>query len=127
MKSIFIIILLFFHFENSFAQKLSVEIFNKTGYDLDSILINNGIYIGSIKIDSSIIIKNIEFIQIQDELPFTKPIATIKNKKRGAPFGYCGTGVKYIKTGSYKFDILIEDFDTGYHLMWRKHNKSITK
>ena len=30
MKSIFIIILLFFHFENSFAQKLSVEIFNKT-------------------------------------------------------------------------------------------------
>jgi hypothetical protein len=85
------------------------------------------IFIGSIKLDSSKIVKNIEILKIQDEKPFVAPKAKIMNKKGGPDVMYCGTGVKYIKSGNYQFDIILVDYESEYQLNWGIHIKSVRK
>lgn len=43
--------------QNGFAQKLTIELFNKTGFDLDSVSLNK-VYCGKIKKDSSLKVLN---------------------------------------------------------------------
>ena len=106
---------------NGFAQKLKIEIFNKTEFDLDSVEIND-IYIGSIKKDSSLLIVNLEELKIQDGLPFGLPYGIIRDKKRyGGFFGFCGTGLTTVNKGKFKFDIIIREREGAYILYWEKH------
>jgi hypothetical protein len=101
------------------GQKLKIEIFNWTGYDIDSFTIGNK-YVGSIKKDSKVIIKDCKEITLLDHLPFDCWDAVIKNKTRetGRIHGFCTTGMMTVKKGNYKFYLKQYDHGYGYYLYW---------
>lgn len=106
---------------NCFGQKLAIEIYNKTGFDLDSVSIMNK-YVGAIKKDSSTEILNFNELAIQDGEPFGFPHGTIKGKKKSdTKLGLCGTGTYNVTEGQFKFDITLSERVDGYFLFWNTH------
>jgi len=104
-----------------FGQNLKIELFNKTGFDLDSVLIGDK-YVGSIKKDASIIITDCNELTMQDGLPYGLPHGTVKGRKRDRrSLVFCGTGCKNVSTGQYKFDITLNETENGYTLSWHRH------
>ena len=103
-----------------FFQNLKIEVFNKTNYDIDSLNIGNRFF--HIKKGSSLLIDNCKSISMQAGLPFLLPEAKIKRKNDGTiHWDLCGTGVKEIKRGKYKFDIAISEDSSSYLLFWKEH------
>jgi len=106
---------------NCFGQKLKIEIFNKTGFDLDSIKVQ-GKYIGSIKKNSSIVLSDFMKFKIQDGLPFGFPYGVIVGEKTYKGFyGLCGTGMKTVKRGKFRFNLICKERETGKELLWDEH------
>ncbi len=120
--------LLFFFFllsvsQMSFGQHLKIELFNKTGYDLDSVSIGNEGFV-KIKKDSSVVIRNCKEIAMMGGLPIGTANGKIYEKKRDARFiGICGTGNKRVRKGYFKFDIIMVDGENGYRLFYQSHKK----
>ncbi len=103
-----------------FFQNLKIEIFNRTNYDIDSLNIADNFF--HIKKGTSLFIENCKSISIQAGLPFGLPEAKIKGKNRDdSRWDFCGTGVKKIKRGKYKFDIMIMEDGSSYTLYWEQH------
>ncbi len=106
------------------AQSLKIRVYNKTGFDLDSVTISKN-YIGKIPKDSSKLVLSIQGIEMQDEFPFIiQPGGIIKNKKKfrdSARHTYCGTGVEMVESGNFEWDIKLLEKDSGYFLYWDKH------
>ncbi len=106
------------------AQSLKITIYNKTGYDVDSVYIAST-YVGSIKKGDSTIVLNCKKLTLQDGVPFGFfEGGTIKNKVH-KPYpqnvGWCGTGVHSETTGEYKFYIAYGEDKEGYSLWWDWH------
>lgn len=115
----FLISLVFYNAD--YAQNLKIEIFNKTSYDIDSLVIDD-IYVGSIKKGQKFLVLECKEITIQDRLPYGFPDGVIKNKKRTTElFGLCGTGRTSVTTGHFKFDITVTENENGYRLFWDYH------
>ncbi len=104
----------------SFSQNLGIEVFNKTGYNLDSVSFYN-IKIGNITQDSSVVHTDLDEITFLGDLPLHLPFGLIEGKKRPMNLTPCGTKSKKKKEGFYQFDILIYEIENEYRLYWKKH------
>jgi hypothetical protein len=103
-----------------FFQNLKLEIYNKTNYDIDSLQIGDEFF--NVKKGTAIHIENCSSISMQAGIPFGLPIAKIKRRNDGTMLWYlCGTGVKEIKRGRFKFDIEIREDSSSYLLYWKEH------
>lgn len=126
MKTITLLFFLLIGFKSCFAQHLKIELFNKTGYDLDSVSIGNEGFV-KIKKDSSAVINGCKDLSIMGGLPIGTANGRIYEKKRDARFiGICGTGNKRVHKGYLKFDIIMVDGENGYRLFYQAHKKSKT-
>jgi hypothetical protein len=103
-----------------FYNKLKIVVFNKTAYNIDSLKIDNNFF--SIKKGDSLFIDNCKSISMQSDLPFGLPEANIVGKTKDTfMLWFCGTGVKEIKNGEYKFDITLSEDSNFYRLYWQGH------
>jgi hypothetical protein len=115
----------------SYSQKMKVTIYNKTGFDIDSVRFQ-GKQIGLIKKNGFAVITDLEKLtlegyQYENELPQFDVDAIINHKKKDKePFARCGTGVTFsTKTeGKFEFDIIFYEGENGYVLAWGKHEKA---
>ena len=103
-----------------FYNKLKITVFNKTAYNIDSLKIDSKFF--SIKKGDSLFIDNCKSISMQSDLPFGLPQANIAGKTKDTfMLWFCGTGVKKIKNGQYKFDITLSEDSNFYRLYWQGH------
>ena len=102
------------------GQNINLVVFNKTGYNLDSVSFNH-IQLGNITKDSSVIFSNINEIIMLGDVPLHLPFGIIEEKKRPLKLTPCGTKSKKKKEGLFVFDILIYETEGEYRLYWRKH------
>ncbi|MDI9858153.1 hypothetical protein [Flectobacillus roseus] len=83
-----------------------IIIYNKTGYQLDSLEFEEHYF--QLALNDSIIIKNCKSFSMQDDLPFGFPQAKIKGiSVKKPPFFICGAGVSKIVHGTYQYDIIL--------------------
>lgn len=102
-----------------FSSRVQIEIYNKTGFDIDSLNIEGKFY--KIPKQKSLVI-NCKKLTIQDNLPFGSPKGILKKMPRDTmPEFFCGTGVEEIRSGKYKFDIKALIGTDYYTLNWVKH------
>jgi len=107
----------------SFGQHLKIELFNKTGYDLDSVSIGNEGFV-KIKKDSSAVIHGCKDLSMMGGLPIGTANGRIHEKKHDKRFiGICGTGNKTVRKGYFQFDIIMVDGENGYRLFYQSHKK----
>lgn len=124
MNSIKLLFFLLIVSQISFGQHLKIELFNKTGYDLDSISIGTASFI-KIKKDSSVIINNCKEITMMGDLPIGTVNGRINEKVHDKRFiGICGTGNKTVHKGHYQFNIIMIDGTNGYRLLYQSHKKT---
>jgi hypothetical protein len=103
-----------------YFQNLKIVVFNKAGYDIDSLKLDNKFF--HISKGDSIIIDNCISISMQSDLPFGLPQASIRGKNKDTfQLFFCGTGVEKIKKGLHKFDITISEDSNFYRLYWQAH------
>ncbi|NBA73986.1 hypothetical protein GOQ04_00390 [Emticicia sp. ODNR4P] len=97
-----------------------IIVYNKTGYQLDSLEFEEHYF--QLQPNDSIIIKNCKSFSMQDDLPFGFPQAKIKGiSVKKPPFFICGAGISKILHGTYQYDIiLIKNVDFPF-LIWQNH------
>ncbi|MFO0359956.1 MAG: hypothetical protein ACK50N_05620 [Flavobacteriales bacterium] len=103
-----------------FGQNIQIEVFNKTGYNLDSVSFHH-FYLGKIIKDSTFFLSGIDEITMQGDVPLNQPFGLIEGKKRPFNLTPCGTKSKKRKEGSYAFDLFIYETGNEYRLYWKKH------
>jgi hypothetical protein len=116
----FLILLLITCGEKLQAQKLTIEVFNKTGMDLDSVYFDKQ-YIGFLPNDSSAVLKNYKEFKASGSWPLMK-IRAINNKgSKSHNLTECGTKAIAIKTGRHRIDIKVAnpEFENILTLMLR--------
>jgi len=116
------IVILTILFGNSLlGQNLKLKIYNKTGFDLDSVVVGEK-YIGVIKKAASVEILDCKEISMQGNIIFGFPAGFVKNKKKNPEqLLLCGTGVTSVSKGKFKFDLIMEENEFGYRLYWSQH------
>ena len=102
------------------GQNIQIKVFNKTGYDLDSVLFGH-FYLGKLSKDSTVFLSGIEEITMQGDVPLHAPFGIIEGKTRPFNLTPCGTKSKKKKAGSYAFDVFIHETGNEYRLYWKKH------
>ena len=102
------------------GQNIHIKVFNKTGYNLDSVSFDH-FYLGKISKDSTVFISGISEITMHGDVPLLRPFGIIKGKKRPVNLKECGTKSKKKKSGIYAYDILINESENQYQLYWKKH------
>jgi hypothetical protein len=102
------------------GQNIQIKVFNKTGYDLDSVLFGH-FYLGKLSKDSTVFLSGIDEITMQGDVPLNRPFGLIEGKKRPFNLTPCGTKSKKKKEGSYAFDLFIYETGNEYRLYWKKH------
>lgn len=123
MKKIILFVFTFLFCQINYGQNLKIKIFNKTGFDIDSVSIGSK-YIGAIKKGSSVKILDCNEIILQDGIPYGLPGGIILNETTNTELiGLCGTGRKTITRGYYKFDITAYKNEFGYRLFWHNHKQ----
>ncbi len=121
MKIIFLFVFTFLICQINYGQNLKIKIYNKSGFDIDSVLIGDK-FVGAIKKNSSIIILDCREITLQDGLPYGLPGGIIINETTNKELiGLCGTGRIKVTKGNFKFDITASKNEFGYRLFWDKH------
>ncbi len=121
MKTKVVLILLFAIFcKNGFAQKLTIELFNKTGLDLDSVTLNK-VYCGKIEKDSSLKVLKCKGFYSSSGWPLLKISGIIHDKIPVRSLTECGTKAKFITTGKHQFDIYLSKPELGNVLTLKKH------
>ena len=102
------------------GQNIHIKVFNKTGYNLDSVLFGH-FYLGKLSKDSTVFLSGIDEITMQGDVPLHRPFGIIEEKKRPFNLTPCGTKSKKKKAGSYAFDLFINETGNEYLLYWKKH------
>jgi hypothetical protein len=123
---IFIILIIFGSIFYLNSKKLHVKFYNKTGENLDSLVIA-GTFIGDLKKEEAT--KNIDFKQFvfDGDTPYEIIKSKIKNKKiEQLNWSDCGTNIEAQTNGSYIFDIKkAQDLKGKPCLYLVDHNKKI--
>lgn len=117
--SLKIIVMCFIFIANfSNGQDLKMKFYNKTGFDLDSLSINNT-FIGHISKDSVTNYISFDSFVFDSGMADGNLVAIINNKIFATPTTpktkRCGTEMKVIKEGTYSCDIEIKKWDAGIH------------
>ena len=102
------------------GQNIHIKVYNKTGYNLDSVSFHH-FYLGKISKDSAVSLFGINEIIMQGAVPLSRPFAIIEDKKRPYKLKSCATKSMKKKSGSYAFDIFINERGNDYWLYWKKH------
>ena len=119
-KAIFYLVFSLLFPSGLIGQNINLVVFNKTGYNLDSVSFNQ-IELGNITKDSSVVFSNINEITLLGDVPLHLPFGIIEGKKRPLNLTPCGTKSNKKKEGIFMFDILIYEYGGEYRLYWRKH------
>jgi hypothetical protein len=101
------------------AQKLSIEIYNKTGISLDSVQIN-GKFIGQLRNDSTTILKDFKEFKISGAWPLMKIRAVDPSGERIQNLAHCGTKALPVREGHYRFEITLNSEGLKRHLLLTK-------
>lgn len=64
----------------SIGQNIQIKVFNKSGYDLDSVSFDH-FYLGKINKDSTVFLSGINELIMQGDIPLHRPFGIIKGKK----------------------------------------------
>lgn len=120
LKFIFRLAILILVPSSTIGQHIQIKVYNKTGYDLDSVSFDR-FYLGRISKDSSVSISGITEITMHNNVPLYRPFGIIRDKKRPFNLTPCATKSKKMKAGSYAFDLLIYETRNEYRLYWKKH------
>jgi hypothetical protein len=106
--------------KNLNAQKLTIEVFNKTGMDLDSVYFDTQ-YIGFLPNDSSAILKNYKEFKASGSWPLMKIRAVDDKGNKSHNLTECGTKAIAIKKGRHRIDIKVAnpEFENILTLMLR--------
>ena len=102
------------------GQNIHIKVFNKTGYDIDSVLFGH-FYLGKLSKDSTVFISDIIEITMQGDVPLHRPFGIIEGKNRPLNLAPCVTKSKKKKAGIYAFDLFIYETGNEYRLYWKKH------
>ncbi len=76
-----------------FGQNIQIEVFNKTGYNLDSVSFHH-FYLGKIIKDSTFFLSGIDEITMQGDVPLHQPCGIIEGKKKTFQFDTMWNEVK---------------------------------
>ena len=123
MKKVFVFIFYFGTFWTSsklHAQDLALTLYNKTGFDLDSVSVRD-VYFGEILKDQSKSIGDIDELVFQGLVPLFRPSAIIQGKKLSSVMAPCSTKSKKKQRGSYAFDILLYERGEELRFYWGVH------
>jgi hypothetical protein len=105
IKTLLYILLLSLSITLCYGQKLKITINNKTGFDVDTLLIRNKDF-GYLKKDTTFSLINFNCLYTQSGGPLECDTykAIINTKKYpcewNGPFNYCGTGIERIDEGA---------------------------
>ena len=110
--SFLILLLLIVNGKNLYAQKLTIEVFNKTGMDLDSVQLDKQ-YIGYLPKDSSAVLKNYKEFKASGSWPLMKIRAVDDKGNQSQNLTECGTKAKVIKDGRHRIDIKVANPEFG--------------
>lgn len=102
------------------AQGLTLTLYNKTGYDLDSVSVHD-IYFGNILKDQSKSIRDVDELVFQGLVPLFRPSAIIQGKQLRRVMAPCSTKSKKKQRGSYAFDILLYERGEELRMYWGVH------
>lgn len=131
MKTLFSIFLIGLFAFNCSSQNIKVRVYNKTGYQLDSLYLGD-IYVGKLDNDSSYVISNLQIVKLLNGFPvMLAPWGNIRMNnwakngyhwiKGGVYSPVCNTGAIEVATGNYEFDITILERPEGVKLAWDVH------
>jgi hypothetical protein len=104
--SFLIFLLLIVSGKNLNAQKLTIEVFNKTGMDIDSLYFDKQ-YIGYLPKDSSAVLKNYKEFKASGSWPLMKIRAIDDKGNKSHNLTECGTKAIAIKKGRHRIDIKV--------------------
>ena len=110
--SFLILLLLIVNGKNLYAQKLTIEVFNKTGMDLDSVQLDKQ-YIGYLPKDSSAVLENYKEFKASGSWPLMKIRAVDDKGNKSHNLTECGTKAKVIKDGRHRIDIKVANPEFG--------------
>lgn len=116
-----LILLLIINSKNLNAQKLTIEVFNKTGMDLDSVQLDKR-YIGFLPKDSSVVLNNCKEFKASGSWPLMKIRAVDDKGNKSRNLSQCGTKAIVIKKGRHRIDIKVAnpEFSNIFTLMLRE-------
>jgi hypothetical protein len=106
------------------GQSLRIILYNKTGFTVDSLYIDNT-RVGAIPKGDSIVVTNCKRLTMQGEDLMGGCEGIIKGKTPHTESGNtlrCATGVHSETSGTYRFDIDLLEYNDGYRLVWGRHN-----
>ena len=95
-----------------YSQNLTVELFNNTGMDLDSVYFDTQ-YIGFLPNDSSAVLKNYKEFKASGSWPLMKIRAINDKGINSHNLTECGTKATAIKTGRHRIDIKVANPEFG--------------
>ena len=110
--SFLILLLLIVNGKNLYAQKLTIEVFNKTGMDLDSVQLDKQ-YIGYLPKDSSAVLEIYKEFKASGSWPLMKIRAVDDKGNKSHNLTECGTKAKVIKDGRHRIDIKVANPEFG--------------
>ncbi len=110
--SFLIFLLLIVNGKNLNAQKLTIEVFNKTGMDLDSVQLDKQ-YIGYLPKDSSAVLENHKEFKASGSWPLMKIRAVDEKGNKSHNLTECGSKAKVIKDGRHRIDIKVANPEFG--------------
>ena len=95
-----------------YSQNLTVELFNNTGMDLDSVQLDKQ-YIGYLPKDSSAVLENYKEFKASGSWPLMKIRAVEDKGNKSHNLTECGTKAKVIKDGRHRIDIKVANPEFG--------------
>jgi len=95
-----------------YSQSLTVELFNNTGMDLDSVQLDS-LFIGKLPSDSSAVLKNYKEFKASGSWPLMKIWAVDDKGNKSHNLTECGTKAKVIKDGRHRIDIKVANPEFG--------------
>ena len=95
-----------------YSQNLTVELFNNTGMDLDSVQLDKQ-YIGYLPKDSSAVLENYKEFKASGSWPLMKIRAVNDKGIKSYNLTECGTKAIAIKKGRHRIDIKVANPEFG--------------
>ena len=105
----------------SYSQKLKLILYNKSGYTIDSLYIENYL-VGTLAKGDSVTIKNCKELILQGELPLNRLQGKINGNAYVKNLIKCGTKSKKIRSGQFKFEVHCTETNEGFKLYWKKYS-----
>lgn len=102
------------------SQSLKVQVFNKTGYDLNAVSFGPDA-LGSILKDSAVVMDSIAELILQGDVPLFRPYGILAGRELPAPPKPCSTHARKVQSGNYVWDIRMYASDNGWRLYWQQH------